>query len=65
MLQPRQRLRFLTEPRQHTRRPRDLGVQHLAREVAVQVPIPQLVHFGEAATTDEALDLVLGAERVG
>src|SRR5216684_3181378 len=40
VLQPRQGLRLLAEARQHPWRPRDLGVEDLAGEPAVEVLVP-------------------------
>src|SRR2546425_535299 len=65
VLQAGECLRFLAEPRDHARRPRDLGMQDLAGEAPVEIHVPQLVHLRESAATDELLHLVLGAERAG
>src|SRR2546426_6859267 len=58
VLQAGQRLRLLSEARQHARGPGDLRVEHLAGETAVEILVPQLVHLGEAAPADEALHVV-------
>ena len=65
MLEPRQRLRFLAEARDHPRRPRDLGMQDLTSEAPVEVYVPQLVYLREPAAADQLLDLVFGPQRPG
>ena len=63
VLQPGEGLRLLAEARDHPRRPRDLGMKHLASQAPVEVHVPQLVHLREPPAAHQPLHLVLRAQR--
>jgi hypothetical protein len=58
-------LGLLPKPLQHSRRPRDVGPQHLYREPALQLLVPHLVDLGEPTAAQQPADLILRAQRGG
>jgi hypothetical protein len=65
VLQPGDGASLVLEPLQHAGCPRHVGSQDLHGEPTLQLPVPDLVDFGEPPTADEGPDLVLRAESAG
>ena len=65
MLEPGSRARLALEALDHSRRPRDIGPQHLHREPALELFVPDLVDLGEPSRSYEPLHFVLCTESAG